>query len=45
MLESGEKMSTDIGAWREVFEQRNKQAIDWEEIFATPISDKRYIYI
>ena len=41
MLESAPQMSTDIKAWQDVFERRNKQAIDWEEIFATPVSDKR----
>ena len=35
------KISTDVRAWQKVFEQRNKQAIEWEEIFATPTSNKR----
>lgn len=35
------KISTDVRAWQEVFEQRNKQAIEWAEIFVTPTSNKR----
>lgn len=38
-----QKLSTDTGTWQQVFEQKHKQAIDWEEILATPISDKRII--